>query len=218
MLTFRRLSLLMIALATAACGDSGSPDPGDDLMIGRIENNQVGAPGTELPQDLGIRLTRGGAPQAGVTVTFSTSEGTITPTSVVTNSNGEATVSWTLPSGGTIPRAVAANASVEGNNVPYTAFVVPPANAVITITNNQFSPVPQTIQAGQTVTWVWQAGTVGHNVTPVGVEPARSGDPADGPRVYSATFGTSGNYTFYCQNHGTPGGTGMAGVVVVTPP
>lgn len=214
----RWLSLLVAMLAIGSCAESGSPDPDDDLVIGRIDNNQVGAPGTELPRDIGIRLTRGGVPQSGVTVTFSTTDGTIIPLQATTNSNGDATVSWTLPSGGTIPRAVTATAAVEGNNVAYTAFVVPPGNAVITVSNNQFSPVPQTIQAGQTVTWVWLAGAVGHNVVPLGLEPVRSGDPADGPRVYSHTFPTSGNYTFYCQTHGTPGGTGMAGVVTVTPP
>ncbi len=218
MLPLRRFFLLMPALATLSCGDGGSPDPGDQLVIGRTGNNQVAAPGAELAQDVGVRLTRGGSPQSGVTITFSTTEGTIAPTQVVTNSNGEASVSWTLPSGGTIPRAVAANASIEGNNVPYAAFIVPPENAVITLTNNAFAPVPQTIQAGRTVTWVWQADAEGHNVTPVGLEPVRSGNPADGPRVYSYTFPTSGNYTFFCEAHGTAGGTGMAGVVVVTPP
>jgi plastocyanin len=75
-----------------------------------------------------------------------------------------------------------------------------------------------TIQAGETVEWVWPAGSMDHNVVPDGgTEPTSSGQLADGPMEYSFTFTTAGTYDFFCANHGFPGGLGMSGTVIVEP-
>ena len=216
---FRPRILAAAILILSACSTS-PPDAPPALSVTQGGNNQWASPSSPLPGAIGVQLVLAGEPQAGVTISFSTTSGTITPATVSTEANGIAAATWTLPAGAT-PRAVTAIAHInrlEAPDVVFTAFVVPAANAVVTVNNNLFSPVPRTIAAGQTVTWLWLSDAVGHNVTPLGVEPATSGALRDGPSVYSWTFPTSGNYTFYCQAHGTPAGTGMAGVIVVQPP
>ena len=82
---------------------------------------------------------------------------------------------------------------------------------------NRFSPTQVTIQAGQTVGWVWPSGSLDHNVEPDGTQPVSSGALADGPKEYRFTFTTAGTYDFFCANHGGPGGAGMSGRVIVQP-
>ena len=74
-----------------------------------------------------------------------------------------------------------------------------------------------TIQAGQTVEWIWPSGSLQHNVVPDEDEPTSSGPLVDGPTGYSFTFTTAGTYDFYCANHGGAGGFGMSGTVIVEP-
>ena len=77
---------------------------------------------------------------------------------------------------GADPRAVGGAITVDnGPTVSVNAFVVPATNAVVSVVNNAFSPVPQTIQRGQTVTWLWYDGAMGHSVTPVGIDPRARG-------------------------------------------
>ena len=65
------------------------------------------------------------------------------------------------------------------------------------------------------VTWGENTGG-SHNVTPSdGSFPPRSGEVQPGPNTYSYTFTAPGTYTYYCEAHGLPAGTGMAGTVTV---
>jgi plastocyanin len=82
---------------------------------------------------------------------------------------------------------------------------------------NRFEPATVTIQAGQTVAWVWPSTSLDHNVVPDDTEPTSSGPLADGPTQYRFTFTTAGTYDFFCVNHGGPGGAGMSGTVIVEP-
>ncbi len=60
-------------------------------------NNQNGSVGQALGEMLRVRLTtQAGAPRANQSVTFSTTNGTVAPLTVQTNSAGEAAASWTL--------------------------------------------------------------------------------------------------------------------------
>lgn len=211
--------LAILAVVLTACGSGDAVDPGASLtVLASAGSNQWAPPGTALSQPIGLVVGRGGVRQAGIGVQFTTTDGSIAPATVITDNQGIATATWTLPSGAT-PRVVRASAAIAGGpTAQFSAFVVPASNAVVMVTNNVFTPVPQTIGAGQTVTWLWFNDAVGHNVVPLGLEPVGSGTLRDGPSVYSYTFPTSGNYTFYCAAHGTPGGTGMAGVIVVQAP
>jgi hypothetical protein len=82
-------------------------------------NNQVGAPGTQLP----IALVAGvkdqyGNPVSGVTVTFAAAAGgSFSTTTPVTNNKGQATVTYTLPN---VAGAVDVTATVGGFTANFT--------------------------------------------------------------------------------------------------
>jgi plastocyanin len=84
----------------------------------------------------------------------------------------------------------------------------------ISVSNNQFTPTPDTINAG-TITFHWAANAVTHNVTwltaPGGTLPVDGTDRAGGGPDYQALLGT-GTYTYHCTHHG-----GMNGTIVVLP-
>jgi plastocyanin len=90
-----------------------------------------------------------------------------------------------------------------------------------------FTPASVSINAGDTVQWVWPPTTADseqHTVSaddgswgiPASVDNGhpRAGDPS--PYTFSYRFATAGTYPYYCFFHGAPGGVGMSGTVVVT--
>jgi plastocyanin len=82
----------------------------------------------------------------------------------------------------------------------------------VDIFNFGFNPDPVTIRVGDTVTWVRQEGF--HNV--VADDGSFSSGPASSSWTeYSHTFTSAGEFRYYCEVHGGPGGTGMSGVVIV---
>ena len=83
-----------------------------------------------------------------------------------------------------------------------------------------FNPNNITVNPGDTVKWVWQAGAGAHTSqsdSPVAVESWNSGVLVDG-QSFSHTFSTAGNWPFYCSLHSVPGGVAMNGVVHVNAP
>ena len=86
----------------------------------------------------------------------------------------------------------------------------PPAgghSTTITVSNNKFSPTPDTISAG-TVTFHWGAGAITHNVawlTGPGTLPAPSGPRAAGDADYQPTL-VAGDYTYHCTIHSAMNG------------
>ena len=87
-----------------------------------------------------------------------------------------------------------------------------------------FSPSNVTINAGDSVTFVHAAGLLQHNVTSdTGLFRCANGcDGAGGNGNISSTawsstvtFNNAGTFAYYCENHGGPGGFGMAGKVTV---
>ena len=214
----RLLAIATVALLAASCSSDDGGSDGPLSVISSSGNNQWAAPGAPLPAPIAVKMGHGTTPAAGIEVTFHVLDGSLSNETVTTGADGVASTVWTLPTGATarfLRGGIIINDEVVAT---FTAFVVPAGNTVVTVQNNVFTPQTPTIGAGQTVTWLWFDGAVGHNVTPVGVEPVRSGELLSGPNVYSYTFPTSGNYTYYCEAHGGPTGTGMAGVIVVSPP
>lgn len=85
-----------------------------------------------------------------------------------------------------------------------------------------FSPAQLTIDAGDTVVWTNQGGF--HNVRSddggfrcaAGCDDSGGdGSPSDTPWSFSHTFPAPGENPYFCEVHGAPGGTGMAGNVTV---
>jgi plastocyanin len=86
------------------------------------------------------------------------------------------------------------------------------AGGGVVVQNTSFSPQTLTVPAGATVTWT-NADQVAHTVT-ADDGSFDSGFFADGQTV-SQIFATPGTYAYYCIPHGAPGGSGMAGLIVV---
>jgi plastocyanin len=225
---------VLIAVAACGGGDGGSgPPPGDDpLVIAKPTSGsgdgQTGVVGNRLAAPIQVIVTRGGAPEEGVVITWATPDGgLVAPPTSSTQSDGIAGSLWDL---GPEPGAQTATATLDGADgspVTFTATAEdegpgpPPPSATIQVLGpnggNRFEPANVTIEVGQTVKWNWPSGSLQHNVVPDGDDPALSGPLANGPEEYSFTFNTAGTFDYYCANHGGPGGSGMSGTVTVNP-
>jgi len=213
------------SLLLAACGgNGGDTGPNGPVTIEKAPtasgDEQDGLTNETLAAPLRVLITRDGEPVTDVPVTWTAEDGgSMTPSVTTSGDDGIAESEWILgPDGGT----QAASASVEDGIGPPVAFTAdaieprPPQAITVQVLDNQFSPQNVTVLAGQTVTWVWAAGGNAHNVTPANeLVPSQSGPPVPGPHTYVYTFTAPGVYTYYCEAHGLPAGTGMAGTVTV---
>ena len=75
-----------------------------------------------------------------------------------------------------------------------------------------FQPQELTIAPGDTVVWTNTRGI--HNVV-ADNGTFRSGPADSAPWTYSRTFGAAGEFGYYCEPHGGPGGSGMSGTITV---
>jgi plastocyanin len=158
-----------------------------------------------------------GNPIPGVPVEWSVDSGdaTVQPESAVSDDQGivRATVKLGSATGGR-SRIRASSDGLEGSPVEFVAT----ARLYVFVEDNDFGPAEVTVKAGTAVTWYWADAFGAHNIVPDVLEPTRSGDPVVvATKYYSYTFETPGDYRYYCQMHGMPGGHGMSGVVHVTP-
>lgn len=194
-------------------------------------DRQVGVAGEPLPQDLRARVTRDGSPVEGITVYWTTMQGTMNPPEAVTDAGGFSASRWTTKSDYLEQEAFASLDPVTEPRVPgsvlpgmimYTALAYPDPDAPNTVLvlnddeGNRFEPASITVPVGGIVNWYWPVGSVAHNVVPDdGNAPATSGAPADYPKFLSFTFANPGVYRYHCAEHGAPGGIGMSGLVTV---
>jgi plastocyanin len=104
----------------------------------------------------------------------------------------------------------------------------PPSGTTITVGPNgstQFSPNTVTINAGESVRFLWASNAIDHNILPASGNPSAlpssPGAPTllGPPQDFSVTFPVAGIYRFYCSAHGANPDpttvTGMAGAVTV---
>ncbi|HEY8256956.1 MAG TPA: plastocyanin/azurin family copper-binding protein [Gemmatimonadales bacterium] len=219
-------ALLGFGLLTACgAGERAAPDPGT-LSIAKVENGsgdtQVGVAGRPLGQDLRVVVTRGEDPAEGVTVLWTTPEGSIAPASDITGPDGISSARWTLM---LHYAQQVAFATIEQGSAPaigFTAVATPNPeawNSVLVGPNgdNRFDPAELTITVGDTVNWVWPEGVEGHNVVPDAISPPQSGALAGYPKFHSFRFDDPGVYHYHCMAHGGAGGAGMSGVITVLP-
>src|SRR5215207_5736857 len=83
----------------------------------------------------------------------------------------------------------------------------------VTIKDSAFEPKQITINVGDTVTWT-NEGPSPHTASADEADSFDSGN-LDKGATYSETFDEAGTFAYYCKYHGSKGGTGMAGSVVV---
>ena len=119
-----------------------------------------------------------------------------------TDANGVATATWT-PEVGPDRRISTATAQISVSETSFTAFVVPATDEVVRMAGATFDPDSVNVAPGTTVTWIWPTGETDHNVEPVGgsVLPERSGDPVDGPFLYSQAIPFAGVFNYQCVFH-----------------
>jgi len=91
-----------------------------------------------------------------------------------------------------------------------TPSALPPASESpsITIQDQRFNSAHVTVEAGDTVTWVWDDGSVAHDVSGDGFN---SEVQTEG--TFSHTFEDTGDYPYLCNLH-----SGMRGTVTVVEP
>lgn len=234
----RRAAPLLGAVAfslLAACGAGDGQAPSiAGLVIAKADTNsgdkQVGVAGKPLGQDFRAVVTRDGRPVAGVTVYWTTMQGSMNPATELTDADGITASRWTTEVLYTEQEAFASLEPVPGPRVPgsvlpgmimFTALAYPDPDAantvhVLTDGGNRFEPASITVAVGDTINWLWPAGSTGHNIVPDdGNVPATSGAPHDYPKFLSFRFMSPGVYRYHCAVHGAPGGVGMAGSVTV---
>ena len=226
------IGLLLVGTAWAWLGAACSGDdqgPGQSPLViekpaTKSGDQQTGPVGIALGNPLRVVITRDGEPVEGVNVDFSAGQGGSLGQEQESDEAGIASAVWTLgPEIGT-HAATAAVDGADGSPLTYTATATdgtgPPPGPTVQVLGppgeNRFEPTTITINLGQTVTWIWPAGSADHNINPDDrATPARSGNPIDGPALYSFTFNQIGTYRYYCSTHGGLAGVGMSGRVVV---
>ncbi len=90
------------------------------------------------------------------------------------------------------------------------------ATQAVPMVNFEFSPVDLAIAAGTTVEWTNQDNAP-HTATADDGTQFKSATLGNGER-FSFRFDTPGEYAYYCELHGSPGGIGMAGTIRVVAP
>ncbi|MGH7497713.1 MAG: cupredoxin domain-containing protein [Gemmatimonadales bacterium] len=80
----------------------------------------------------------------------------------------------------------------------------------IQVGNNFFNPVTLSVAVGTTVTWDWNPGGVGHNVT---FDDGGPNSSTQSSGTFARTFMTAGTYPYHCTIHGA---AVMSGTITVT--
>jgi plastocyanin len=134
-----RTALCAAAFAAAACGgDSNGPQPIPGApVVARATpsgDGQAGTAGAALTDPIRVVVTRGGQPEAGLTVTWAAA-GTgagVAPATGTTDAQGVASAVWTLPRSAGPAAATAAVAGATGSPVSFSATATPGPAAALT--------------------------------------------------------------------------------------
>jgi plastocyanin len=189
---------------------------------------QTGPVSEALPNDLRVVVTQDGSPRPGVTVTWSTSSGSLAPTSGPTDDGGIAASSWTLGPTAGAQAAQATVAGATGSPVTFSATATggappppPPSTIAITVGNIFFesnrngtsNAAVDTVAVNGTATWTWvNTTTTPHSVQSIGSPLFTSSALLTGNgQTYQFQFTQAGTYTYNCAEHGNL----MTGRVVV---
>lgn len=117
---------------------------------------------------------------------------------------------WEFPNGPDLPLAGA-----DGIVMSPFALQVAEGEVEVAMRQIQFDPSVLVVKARSTVTWVNEDGAIEHNVeSDTGLWHS---EMYSGGQSFSYTFENPGVYPYHCHPHGSEGGVGMAGTVIVIP-
>jgi len=221
---------LVVLMGWGCSGSDSSPNPAPPVLAKAATQSgdqQTGAAGQALPNDLRVLVTTDGNPQVGATVTWSTTNGSVSPTSNVTTANGIGQTTWTLgPTAGT-QTATATVAGASGSPQTFTATATggggpspDPTTIAVTVADVSFTsdrngttdPAVDTLAINGTVTWTWGPGAGSHSVRSTGPPSFVSSLVKTGTgQSYSLVFTEAGTFTYDCSIHGSQ----MTGRIVV---
>jgi plastocyanin len=221
----------LVALMAWGCGggNDNSPNPSPPVLAqapSKPGDLQTGPPGEALLSPLRVLVTRDGIPSSGDTVVWSTTTGTVDPTSDVTGADGIDTTTWTLGPNAGVQTATATLTGATGSPVTFTATASggpPPDPTEILVTvaspssftsnrNGSSNPAVDTLALNGSVTWTWGPGAGSHSVQSTGSPSFVSSLVKTGAgQSYSLAFTQAGTYTYDCSIHGTA----MTGRIVV---
>jgi plastocyanin len=211
----------VVSLGMIGCGGSGGGPNPSPLVLNKTSTDngdqQTGPVSVALTNPLRVNVTRDGAPEAGVSVTWSADAGSVAPVTASTGADGISTTIWTL---GAVAGAQSAHAAVSGatgSPVSFTATATagppppPPTDVNVTVGNNFFQSVHNgskntavdTVAVNGTVTWTWTStGTVSHSVQSTGSPSFTSSAIMTGNgQTYNFQFTQAGTYTYDCAVH-----------------
>jgi plastocyanin len=215
----------LVVLTAGGCGgDDNSPNPTVVLAKAPSKNGdaQTGPAGEALLSPLRVSVTSDGIPQSGATVTWSTTDGSVDPTSMVTGADGVGATTWTLGPDAGAQTAQAAVSGASGSPVTFSATAtgdggpppsIDPDAIAVTVANNSFTsdrngtvnPAVDTLALNGTVTWTWGPGAGTHTVRSnqtLGAPTFPESEPKTGSgQTYSAVFTEAGTYTYDCAIH-----------------
>lgn len=143
------------------------------------------SPSTAVPvgtaQSVTVRYLSGGAPQAGVTVNFAATAGTLSAPSAVTNASGEATVtvSSTTASPATV-QATLVGAVTAQATLPIQFVALTPTRVVLQVTPTAIPPNPSGTTAQQAKLLATATDANGNPVSGVTINFTRLADPSGG--------------------------------------
>ena len=134
---FSRLGTLVLAGATITCSSNEPNPPAEAAVLAMAGGNSQSAPaGQALANPIGVRVTDdNGDPVADVTVEWSEGDGgSVSASSVSTDDDGRASVTWTLGPAAGSQTATAAVDGLDGSPVQFTATAVETGEITLTVT------------------------------------------------------------------------------------
>ena len=134
---FSRLGTLVLAGATITCSSNEPNPPPEAAVLAMAGGNSQSAPaGQALANPIGVRVTDdNGDPVADVTVEWSAADGgSVSASSVSTDDDGRASVTWTLGPAAGSQTATAAVDGLDGSPVQFTATAVETGEITLTVT------------------------------------------------------------------------------------
>lgn len=157
-------------------------------------------------------------PKPGITIDWAATSGggSIAPLQGTTSAAGRDSSTRTVSSNAGAHEATATASVVPATTPAFVTFtstaVAAPLTATVTVITSAFSPVNDTIAVTGTVTWNWNTGGIGHNVT---FEDMQGSSATITTGSHMRTFGSVGTYRYRCTIHSVDFNAGMVGSIVV---